>query len=114
MGLVEKLLRQIRHNPGLGMLSQVMQTRAMTVAGATQTDLPGQRIKHSTNVRAIQPVAGAGDEQMRGNWSLVTPKVYGERTADVVGLGFVHDEKEELSCAGYARAAGNIKDTRHS
>src|SRR5205823_8705075 len=25
----------------------------------------------------------------------VTPKVYGERTADVAGLGFVHDEKED-------------------
>ena len=25
----------------------------------------------------------------------VTPKVYGERTADLAGLGFVHDEKED-------------------
>lgn len=59
-----------------------MQTRAVTVAGATQTDLPGQRIKHSTNVRAIQPVAGAGDEQMRGNWSLSPVAV---ASTDVLG-----------------------------
>jgi hypothetical protein len=25
----------------------------------------------------------------------VTPKIYGERTADLAGLGFVHDEKED-------------------
>jgi len=25
----------------------------------------------------------------------VTPNVYGERTADLAGLGFVHDEKED-------------------
>src|SRR5258706_4356127 len=69
-------------------VSQVMQTRAMTVAGATQTDLPGQRIKHSTNVRAIQPVARAGDEQMRGNWSLspVAVLVAAGLRADPAGL----------------------------
>ena len=31
MGLVEKLLRQIRHNPGLGMLSQVVPTKVLNV-----------------------------------------------------------------------------------
>ncbi len=41
------------------------------------------------------------------HYVVVSPKVYGERTADLAGLGFVHDEKED----GYlARATPELRD----
>ena len=40
-------------------------------------------------------IAEAEDIILGRHYVAVTPKVYGERTADVAGLGFVHDEKED-------------------
>jgi hypothetical protein len=48
-------------------VSQVVQTRAMTVGGAAQTDLPGQRVERPMNISAIQPMAPAGDEHIGGH-----------------------------------------------
>lgn len=87
-------LKEIRHNPGLGMLSHVVQTRAMTIGGAAQPDLARQRIKRSMNVCAVQTVAGAGDEQMRGHRpmspvAIASVDVFGE---DVAGRAMQRDK----------------------
>ena len=45
----------------------------------------------------------------------ITSKVFGERTADLAGLGFVHDQKEDRYLApATPGAAGYIKDAGHS
>jgi len=38
---------------------------------------------------------GGEDIILGHHYVAVTPQVYGERTADLAGLGFVHDEKED-------------------
>src|SRR5712664_503264 len=40
-------------------------------------------------------IAEAEDIILGHHYVAVTPQVYGERTADLAGLGFVHDEKED-------------------
>src|SRR5271157_1013750 len=50
-------------------MTQVVQTRAMTVRGAPQADLSRQRIERSMNLSAIQSMAPVGDEQIRGDHS---------------------------------------------
>jgi len=42
----------------------------MTVRGASQADLPGQRVKRSTDICTVQLMAPAGNEQVRGHRSL--------------------------------------------
>src|SRR3972149_9052413 len=62
-------------------VSHVVQTRSMTVGGATQTNLPAQRIERSMNVSAIQTIAPAGDEQKGGHRPLL-PMAFA--SADVI------------------------------
>jgi hypothetical protein len=51
-------------------MSEIVQTRAMTVRWAAQADLPRQYIESSMNVAAVQLIAPAGDKQVGRNWSL--------------------------------------------
>ena len=51
-------------------VSQVVQTWAMTVRGASQADLPGQHVKRSTDICTVQLMAPAGNEQVGGHRSL--------------------------------------------
>jgi TraM recognition site of TraD and TraG len=44
-------------------------------------------------------IAEAEDIVLGRHYVAISPKVYGERTADIVGLGFVHDEKEDCFVA---------------
>ena len=52
-------------------------------------------------------IAEAEDIIIGRHYVAVTPKVYGERTADLAGLGFVHDEKEDRFLAP---AAPELRD----
>ena len=51
-------------------MSEVVQTRAMTVRWAAQADLPRQHIESSMNVSAVQLIAPAGDKQVGRHWPL--------------------------------------------
>jgi hypothetical protein len=44
-----------------------MQTWTVIIGNATQADLPGQCIKSSMDVSAIQTITLAGNEQVRGD-----------------------------------------------
>ena len=52
-------------------------------------------------------IAEAEDIILGRHYVAVVPKVYGERTADLAGLGFVHDEKEDRFLAP---AAPELRD----
>src|ERR1700721_2397970 len=54
-------------------------------------------------------IAEAEDILLGRHYVAVAPKVYGERTADLAGLGFVHDEKKAL---GPRPAPGRPREAR--
>src|SRR6266849_4765368 len=67
-------------------VSHVVETRAMIVGRATQTNLPAQRIERSMYISVIQPMAPAGDEHKGGHRALppmacASAKVIGEHVA---------------------------------
>jgi hypothetical protein len=57
-------LKEIRHNPGLGMLTKVVDTWAMAVRWTAQTDLAGQSIERSVDLAVIQLITPVGNEQI--------------------------------------------------
>src|SRR5262245_25119248 len=65
------LPRPVPSNKSIGRkpVSHVMQTRAMAVGDAAQTDFPGQCIKGSVNLSAIHTIAPVGNKQIGGDGS---------------------------------------------
>src|SRR6266850_953433 len=66
MGIVEELLRQTRHNPGLGMLSQIMHTGlvASAVMPCNSRD-PAKPLETFAQSVDVQRLAISGDEEIR-------------------------------------------------
>lgn len=58
----------IRHFPGLGVLSKVMQARAMPIRGSSQPYFAGELIERDTNCRSPQPSAVFGHQKIVAAW----------------------------------------------
>jgi hypothetical protein len=67
MGMVEELLRQTRHNPGLGMLPYVMQPWAATGAlgGHPEAELLGELGEGVSRRPSCNPTPALGEEKRR-------------------------------------------------
>jgi hypothetical protein len=57
MGMVEELLRQTRHNPGLGMLPKIMNPWTALPSRASQSDPPNQLAESVLHLRQTQSCA---------------------------------------------------------